>query len=439
MCDTFIAMPDVTCDGSVIFGKNSDREPNEAQQVVLLPAMDHPEGSQLKCTYIEIPQVRHTHAVLLSKPFWMWGAEMGANDKGVVIGNEAVFTKLPPRKEPALLGMDLLRLGLERGSSAEEALHVIIQLLETHGQGGNCGLTHPLFYENSFLIADASHAWVLETAGRHWAAEKVTRGVRSISNAITIGTRWDLASSRLVSTAVEKGWSKKVDDFDFGRDYSDFVFTTFSDAHSRQACTTSLLQKAGCVDLPYAFSVLRSHGGSEKPDWSPDRAVAGASVCCHVGFGPIRISQTTGSLVSRLRQGEEPVHWVTGTAAPCTGIFKPVWFSTGLPETGPAPTARADADSLWWQHERLHRLALMNYQNTMALYRQERDEMESRFLQRAANGPLEELSRVCFSEASEAGQRWYKQARRANLRTTARFYYRQAWARFNRDAGLSFD
>lgn len=41
----------------------------------------------------------------------MWGAEMGANDKGVVIGNEAVWTKMnsPADKEEKLLGMDLLR------------------------------------------------------------------------------------------------------------------------------------------------------------------------------------------------------------------------------------------------------------------------------------------------------------------------------------------
>ncbi len=52
-----------------------------------------------------------THGVILSKPAWMWGAEMGANDHGVVIGNEAIFTKLqgPDDSEEKLLGMDLLR------------------------------------------------------------------------------------------------------------------------------------------------------------------------------------------------------------------------------------------------------------------------------------------------------------------------------------------
>ncbi len=210
MCDTIVALGNSTLDGNVIFGKNSDREPNEAQQMILIPAANHVPGEEVHCTYIDVPQVERTHAVLLSKPFWMWGAEMGTNEFGVTIGNEAVFTRTPYGKDPGLIGMDMLRLALERAQNADQALRIVIDLLEKYGQGGNCGFAHKLYYHNSFLICDPEKAWVLETSGKDWAAEKV-EAVRSISNAITIGNHWDMASATLVSNAMENGWCKDPD------------------------------------------------------------------------------------------------------------------------------------------------------------------------------------------------------------------------------------
>lgn len=64
-----------------------------------------------QCTYVSIPQVRQTHAVVLSKPAWCWGAEMGANEHGLCVGNEAVWTKVMSEddKIERLIGMDLVR------------------------------------------------------------------------------------------------------------------------------------------------------------------------------------------------------------------------------------------------------------------------------------------------------------------------------------------
>jgi secernin len=159
MCDTVVALGNATEDGRTIFGKNSDRLPNEAQPVRYYPRKSYYDGEMLECTYIEIPQVKETYAVFLSQPHWIWGAEIGANEHGVAIGNEAVWSneEVP---ETGLLGMDLLRLGLERGRTASEVLEVITSLLEEHGQGG-AGEQGALAYHNSFLIADKDSAWVL--------------------------------------------------------------------------------------------------------------------------------------------------------------------------------------------------------------------------------------------------------------------------------------
>ncbi|CAG0881221.1 unnamed protein product, partial [Cyprideis torosa] len=223
-CDAFVALPDVTSHGGVIFAKNSDRPSGEVQEVVVLPSGTHLPDSTVMCTYIEVPQVPNTLAVILSKPSWMWGAEMGANEAGVCIGNEAVWTKLNGEedKEERLLGMDLLRLALERAHSAEEAVKTIGSLLEAHGQGGPCSDTEAdFFYHNSFLIADYKEAWVLETADRFWVAKKYTSGVMNISNQLVIGSDFDLSSAEIQEKAKAAGLWDGTGAFDFKAVFQD--------------------------------------------------------------------------------------------------------------------------------------------------------------------------------------------------------------------------
>ena len=137
MCDTFIALPKATEDGSIIFAKNSDREANEPQCLEYHPPKHFLANSLVECTYIKIPQIEKTSGILISRPFWMWGAEMGVNEHGVTIGNEAVFTKIKVNKSNVLTGMDLLRLALERAKTALKAKDTIIELLQKYGLTAN--------------------------------------------------------------------------------------------------------------------------------------------------------------------------------------------------------------------------------------------------------------------------------------------------------------
>ena len=444
MCDTIVATAGATSDGAVIFGKNSDREPNEAHHLLHVPAADHPVGSRVKCTYIEIPQIAHTHAVLLAKPFWIWGAEMGANEHGVAIGNEAVFAKVPYHKQnDALLGMDLLRLGLERGATAREALDAIVALLTQHGQGGATGFQHELYYHNSFIIADPGDAWVLETAGPHWAAKRV-EGVYTISNRLTIGNDWDLASPELVSHAIKRGWCKNEGDFHFARCYSDFIYSTFSYARQRRARTMELLKaQAGRLTPASFMAVLRDHGEKSDEGWRPDRSpLTGATVCQHASLGPIRGRGTRGSMVSRLHP-DLSTHFLTATSAPCTSVFKPVWLDAALPDMGPVPCGTYDAGTLFWRHEALYRSTLRDYDTRIKLYQSERDTLEQRFIEKALSGTPRSasersaLSAECFAQADAAEAGWLERLRSSEVRRARNWLYALAWNQFDRQARMS--
>ena len=141
MCDSIVVTREFTRNGITIFGKASDRAVNEPQPFVYIPAADHRTGETVNCTYIEVEQVPHTNAMILSKPSWIWGGEMGINEHDVCIGNEAIFSREMNSTCSALLGMDILRLALERSSTAREAVEVIGRLMERYGQGGNAGFS----------------------------------------------------------------------------------------------------------------------------------------------------------------------------------------------------------------------------------------------------------------------------------------------------------
>jgi secernin len=395
MCDTMVVVPERP-GTPLLFGKSSDREPGEAQLVEAVPATAGSFG------------------LLLSRPFWMRGCEMGANDRGVVGGNEAVFTRLPVERT-GMTGMELLRLALERASSAGEAVDVVTELLARHAQGGRAGHRDRAFrYHNSFLFADAREAWVLETAARFWAAQRA-HGVRTISNVLTIGEDADRLHPEAADEARRRGWRRRGETLSFARAFGSRLYRRLTGGELRRACTRAVLEAEGGAPSS-VMAALRSHGGRDPADGLVMRMP-----CAHAAGLPTRAAgQTTGSMVSALSPAGAR-HWLTGTSSPCLSIFKPAPLD-GLGTFGPPPGEGFDDASLFWRHERLHRLTLVDYETRAEVTRAPREALE-----RAALAAPPEHARELWERHREALPGWIERARAAPVRRRRPLY--AAWWR----------
>ena len=370
-CDTWVALKDATADHSIILGKNSDRPPMEAQVLVQYSHQQHAPGETVKCTYVSIPQVGETYEHIGSKLWWAFGYEEGMNEYGVAIGNEAVFSKEPLQWGDGLLGMDLLRLGLERGKTAYDAMHVMIALLEKYGQSGDCeypGEWGKANYHNSYILADPHEAWVLETAGRYWAAKKITKGVYSISNIYSIERDWDEAHPKLVDHAIEMGWTKSAKDFNFARDYGDYWRKDSKNPGNmqiRRNMTLSCLRRDFTHVTPASMmAISRSHleGTFVEPRWSASESFW-PTPCMH--DTPQSGYHSAASFVVQLR-AEMPlqlrqVYWAS-FSNPCCNVFKPFYLhGPKVPPTYATGTSTYSADSPWWWANRVKLLCDLNH------------------------------------------------------------------------------
>lgn len=285
MCDCLLATKPATESGRAVFAKNSDRPPGERQVIEWLPPR-RDEG-KLATTYIEIePHRRDTVGALVVRPTWMWGVEHGVNEAGVALGNATIYTTLDPREAPpALTGMDLVRLGLERATTAADAMQVIIDLLERYGQGGSGyeDSDHP--YWSSFLVADAFDGWVLETSGRAWASEQVGR-TRATSNRTTI----------FEFDAAHRHPRQPVDTFVDPRLYA-----------------SQRVLAAEPVSVPDVKSHLRSHVGED-----------GYTVCMHADDQVTNASM----LVELSGSGGACAQLLLGS--PCRSVYVPVFVGRAI-------------------------------------------------------------------------------------------------------------
>lgn len=393
MCDTL----GLVSDSLSLFAKNSDRSPNEVQVLEYRDSLlhfmtdmtlsfedrrptPHESRAMQKLTYCSVEQVPQTRAVLLSRPRWMWGAEMGVNDCGVCIGNEAVFTRGRYGRD-GLTGMDLVRLALERTGSAKEALELIVSFLQRYGQGGNCGYDHEFYYDNAFLIMDRRELYVLETAGKEWAWKKQERA--SISNRLSLGDDCDAYSGKPCNFAAK---------------YTEPLYSTFSGARRRRQQTGECLSTAGS-----ASDMMRALRRHDKGVENPFAQGSVSSPCMH--FGGLVGDHSTASMVVEL-QKERTVVWSTGSSAPCVSLYKPWLFGSAVVSPIYAP-GELKAELYWREQERFRR-SLLGKKLPEDFYGQ-RDALECSWIAAAAtcaDGDFPELSRKCAVEEQAFYDSW---------------------------------
>jgi hypothetical protein len=335
----------------MVFAKNSDRPPGEVQ--VTWPfGRRASNGCTLRTQYVTVGDTG-AHATLLSCPTWLWGAEHGVNEYGVAIGNERVGTTHDAaRAKPALTGMDLVRLGLERSRSAADAVDTMIGLLESCGQGGITDAARGEAYDSSFLVADPGEALVLETAGTDYAVAPPSAAT-AISNRLAIGSEWTRASS-----AVAPGTA----------------FTRFRDAEEdtlhaevRLAASRRLLDSTspGGLTARSTAGHLRDHGtgpwgvpgepGSVQPP--PPRTGDDAStvtVCMHIRDFCVTAASMIAELPDAVDDGA-PLRVYVAPGSPCASIYSPA-FPRSVKGPPPFVPMELSGEELWLAADALRQL-----------------------------------------------------------------------------------
>jgi dipeptidase len=416
----------VTATRSVIFAKSADCEVNEANALVRIPRQQHVPGEVVRLTHLAIPQAEETYEVILTKVFWTYGCEIGINEYGLAMGEEAVYTTQETIEEKdGVIGPDLMRIGLERARTCQEAIEIMTALLEQYGQGGNCEMSGNSHFDSSFLMSDTQEAYILETAGRDWAARKID-DIGSISNMLSIRSDWDRRS----------GEQKPLD---WANAYARPEVPPTLGSPDRQSITYHGLAAArGQISVTTAFDIMRHHN----PGYHPAHAPAHQNVCVHAGPQKNRWWQADAVMVTEV--GDHGVMaWVTGTSGTCVSIFKPVFLGVDLPDIGPLPTQNFNPDSLWWKHELLHRRAMADFDRVVSEIRQDFDRIEAAFLAAAetvkygAVNEKKEFMDYCFRKAMDATEAWIERLRGRRDLAFDDPAYGAMWRKLNAGAGLT--
>ena len=364
-CDTMVALGNATQNGQTIFAKNSDRPARECQPLELHERQTHAADARTQCQFVTLPEAEVTYRHVGSRPFWCWGYEQGFNEHQVVIGNEALHSHLPTASEPKLIGMELLRLGLERGKTAAEAVDVMTGLIAEYGQGKFDNDADVRTYDNGYIVADPHEAYVIETAGHDWVVKKVD-GALGISNVYSVETDWDQIS-------CEQAERERLN---FADAFTKDPRTKGSGFQRRARSCAVLSHLRGQIDAHMMMQLLGDHGSelASPSRFQTDLQQGGICVHCNEdGTG----GNTAASLVADLcADGSRlPVYWCS-FYSPCLTVFLPIFIEGTLPSVLAVGAEVYDDGSPWWLFHELSRVVRKRPEERVVLVRNGWREMQ---------------------------------------------------------------
>lgn len=418
-CTTIAADGSSTSNGRVLIAKNKDLSPNDCQVLDMKKREEHPTHSKVRCEYIEIPQVPITYRWMGMKLPSQWGVGMGVNEYGVAITINAVESKEKFEDLGGLSTPDVCRLGLERAKNSKEAVKVMGSLIEKYGQRveGSPAITGQIY-----IVADPKESWILESTVYHWCAIKA-KGVEARANQFQITTDWDLASKGLVSYAIEQGWCKSKEEFNFALAYSERWPVESSQIRWERA-TNLLEMKKGSLELSDFMGIMRDHyEGTELYSYPPHES-SHRTIC---------IDRTGSSMIVELRKDFPELNtvWIA-LSSPCTSIYVPFWVSI---EEVPREWVSGGSDSAWWLFEGLQREVDKDYGKRQQIVRVEFDRIEKNWIEevlkrverafgllstgreKEAFALLAELNQKCIGEALEAATELKERFEKMNINT----------------------
>jgi dipeptidase len=334
--DMVVALARATGDGHTLFGHNSNRPRGEGQALRRVAGRPFEAGEVVRTPTVTLPQVRHTTTVLATQAAGQWGYAHGVNEHRVAIGTTPIRSKLD-RGQAGLAGPDLVRLALERATSARQAVDVVTDLVCRHGQGS--ADDEGASQDNAFLIADPQEAFAVAACGHHWTVQAVG-AVRALGEACHIRKDWDRISRGLADLAIEHGWwpgdGSKLD----------FAGAVCADGPGAAAAlrrwgraTLLLEQQSGQIDVPFLRRLLADHFEGCADEVDPCDP-AGASLCRHAGAEE---TATAASLVAQLGPAPVlPVAWCT-FGPPCVSVFFPLFLEGEIPEAFGGESGVADS------------------------------------------------------------------------------------------------